>query len=409
MSPSIEIPQYQANVKPSNAKIAGMEDDLNLSSPDYQWLLTIFYISYIIFEWFALMWKVVPPHAWAAFCVIGWGITATLQAATFSFSGMMAARFFLGFFEAGYGPGIPYLLSFFYLRHEIGVRIGLFLSAAPLATCFAGALAYGITSGNDEGRIANWRLLFLVEGIPCVLAGVATFFFLPDSTEKASFLTEEDKVITRARGVRQVGDEQGAHRVGHINFKDVGAALLDLKVLPSFFSVAFTNLLELLYGIDVFLLQCILQFSSGLPPNNPFRNGLQFNRFPRIISTTILSRIPSCHCYNLRCRSNPATRCNHHHHVSRRSTRLHSACNHQRYRSSIYRRFLGSSWYFSMYWEYLTMGSEQSRLRYEKRDRYRDFESRRTMWSSPRHESVPYNGQTVLPARDVGLCRIYAL
>jgi len=195
------------------------ERGINLSSPDYQWLLTIFYISYILFEWFALMWKVLPPHIWATFCVVGWGITgrplefhlltnphfliflrlkhpqiflpqpttsiphpltppASSQAATTSFSGMMAARFFLGLFEAGYGPGIPYLLSFFYLRHEIGVRIGFFLSAAPLATCFAGALAYGITSGDDEGRIANWRLLFLVEGVPCVVAGGEWFVFL---------------------------------------------------------------------------------------------------------------------------------------------------------------------------------------------------------------------------------------
>jgi MFS family permease len=206
-----------------------MDDDLQLSSADYQWLLTIFYISYIVFEWFALMWKVLPPHMWAAFCVVGWGIVATLQAATFSFSGMMAARFFLGFFEAGYGPGIPYLLSFFYLRHEVGVRIGFFLSAAPLATCFAGALAYGITSGNDEGRIANWRLLFLVEGLPCILAGVATWFLLPDSPEKASFLNEDEKQVARARAVRQVGT-QDSHRVGHIDFKDVGAALLDPKV-----------------------------------------------------------------------------------------------------------------------------------------------------------------------------------
>lgn len=42
----------------SNAKIAGMEKDLNLSSADYTWLLTIFYIAYILFEWFALMWKI---------------------------------------------------------------------------------------------------------------------------------------------------------------------------------------------------------------------------------------------------------------------------------------------------------------------------------------------------------------
>ncbi|KAM3066356.1 hypothetical protein ACMFMG_003135 [Clarireedia jacksonii] len=210
-----------------NAKTAGMQKELKLSSSEYQWLLTIFYIAYIVFEWFALMWKVIPPHMWACFCVVGWGTVATLQAATYSWSGMMAARFFLGFFEAGYGPGIPYLLSFFYLRHEIGVRIGVFLSAAPLATCFAGALAYGITSG-DGSTIANWRLLFLVEGIPCVLAGIATYFVLPDSPEKARFLNEEEKLAAKARGVRQVGAEE-EHRVGRISFADIGAALVDPK------------------------------------------------------------------------------------------------------------------------------------------------------------------------------------
>ncbi|KAG4027381.1 hypothetical protein MFRU_030g00170 [Monilinia fructicola] len=209
-----------------NAKTAGMSKELQLSSSQYEWLLTIFYISYIVFEWFALMWKVLPPHIWACFCVVGWGTVATLQSATQSWSGMMVARFFLGFFEAGYGPGIPYLLSFFYLRHEIGVRIGIFLSAAPLATCFAGALAYGITSGH--AAIANWRLLFLVEGLPCVAAGILTFFVLPDSPEKARFLNEEEREVARARGVRQVGAEEG-HRVGGVKWSDIGAAFLDPK------------------------------------------------------------------------------------------------------------------------------------------------------------------------------------
>jgi MFS family permease len=227
---TLDLLAYLDRSNIGNAKIAGLDKDLNLSSSQYQWLLTIFYISYILFEWFALMWKIVPPHMWAAFCVLGWGLTATLQSTANSFSGMMAARFFLGFFEAGYGPGIPFLLSFFYLRHEIGFRSGIFLSAAPLATCFAGALAYGITSDSNP-PIANWRLLFLVEGLPTIVAAGAVWFLMPDSPEKASFLTEDEKRVARARALRQVGAEEG-HRVGHINFKDIGAALLDVKVHP---------------------------------------------------------------------------------------------------------------------------------------------------------------------------------
>lgn len=68
-----------------------------------------------------------------------------------------------------------------------------------------------------------------MEGLPCIVVGVATYFLLPDSPEKARFLNEEDKRVARARGVRQVGDEE-AHRLGSVSFKDIGMALLDLKV-----------------------------------------------------------------------------------------------------------------------------------------------------------------------------------
>jgi len=204
-----------------------MQKDLSLTGPQYQWLLTIFYISYILFEWFALMWKLVPPNMWATFVVLGWGTVSMAQAGAKSWAHLMVARWFLALFEAGFAPGIPYLLTFFYLRHELGLRIGIYLAAAPIATCFAGALAYGITSGHPD--IANWKLLFLVEGAPTVAMAVITWFCLPTSPERARFLTEEEKIVAKARGVRQVGVEE-ADRIGHIRWADVGAALLDPKV-----------------------------------------------------------------------------------------------------------------------------------------------------------------------------------
>ena len=374
-----------------NAKIAGMQKDLHLSSAEYSWLLTIFYISYIIFEWFALMWKVVPPHMWAAFCVIGWGIVATCQAATFSFKGMMAARFFLGFFEAGYGPGIPYLLSFFYLRHEIGVRIGIFLSAAPLATCFAGALAYGITSGNDSGRIHNWRVLFLVEGLPCILAGVITFFVLPDSPEKASFLTEEDKIITRARGVRQVGDQEG-QRVGHINFQDIGHALLDVKVesflFLSHFGPASLTSTELLHGTNVLLLQRLFLLPPSLPSHHPQRNGLQRNRLQRPIRAPLFPLVPPRYSHDLHRRPHPTARSRHNLHVSYRRYRLHPARYYRKDRAALYGRLLRRCWHLPLHRQYPALGVEQPRIRHEARYRYSDSESGGSMWAVARHESL---------------------
>lgn len=60
-----------------NARTAGMVKDLHFDANGkgphtYDWLLTIFYISYILFEFLIMGWKVVPPHIWAAGVVFSW-------------------------------------------------------------------------------------------------------------------------------------------------------------------------------------------------------------------------------------------------------------------------------------------------------------------------------------------------
>ena len=122
-------------------------------------------------------------------------------------------------------PGVIYLLSFFYLRHEVGFRCGIFASAAPLASTFAGALAYGITSGKPS--IKKWKVLFLVEGLPTIALAPIAWFFIPDLPDKARFLTPEEKEIARSRAVRQTGSSE---RVGSLDVKQLLKALLDLKM-----------------------------------------------------------------------------------------------------------------------------------------------------------------------------------
>jgi hypothetical protein len=55
-----------------NAKIAGMEKDLHLIGNRYSWLLTIFYIAYITFQFQGFMWRIVNPHVWACFIIFAW-------------------------------------------------------------------------------------------------------------------------------------------------------------------------------------------------------------------------------------------------------------------------------------------------------------------------------------------------
>jgi MFS family permease len=90
--------------------------------------------------------------------------------------------------------------------------VGLFISSAPLASTFSGALAYGITSGHS--KLAPWRLLFLVEGLATFLMIPVTYMFLPDSPDKARFLNEKERAIAKSRAIRQAGTAERTGRGG---------------------------------------------------------------------------------------------------------------------------------------------------------------------------------------------------
>ncbi|KAG0157786.1 hypothetical protein PDIDSM_5313 [Penicillium digitatum] len=151
-----------------NAKIAGLKDDLQLSSSQYEGLLTAFYITYILRMDDADVPRCSP--IFISLYVYVDGLVASFQCLATSFGGLVVLRALLGITEAAFGPGVPFYLSLFYRRHELAFRNGLFISAAPLATSFASSLAYLIVRFSSDGPISPWRTLFLVEGFQVVVA-----------------------------------------------------------------------------------------------------------------------------------------------------------------------------------------------------------------------------------------------
>ncbi|KAI9666796.1 MAG: hypothetical protein M1831_001572 [Alyxoria varia] len=221
----------------SNAKLAGMEEDLRLEGGRYEWLGTGFYLGYILFQWLTAGWKQFPAHIWATFAIFFWGFIATIQATTTNFTGIMACRVILGLAEATFGPGVPLYLSFFYPREKVGFRQGIFISGAAIANAYGGALAYGIT--QIDGRVAPWRILFVIEGIPTCCVAVFAWFFLPDSIAKARFLTEREKRTATIATAREQVIDEGAKKSG-IRWKDLWKGMRDPKsILPAimYFSV----------------------------------------------------------------------------------------------------------------------------------------------------------------------------
>lgn len=113
--------------------------------------------------------------------------------------------------------------SFYYNRREIGLRYGLFISSAALASCFASALAYGILQAHTS--IKGWQLLFLVEGSPTIILALVAGYILPSAPNKCRFLTARENEIVSSRAIKGRGVEEERK----LNFKQVFAAFYDYK------------------------------------------------------------------------------------------------------------------------------------------------------------------------------------
>lgn len=137
-------------------------------------------------------------------------------------------RALLGVSEAAFGPGVPYYLSFFFNREELAFRTGLFISAAPLSTAFASTLAWLIVQAGDHSVIAAWRLLFLVEGFPSVIVAVFAWYHIPDSPEKARFLSVREKNIARLRLSEEPLHKRESTRKG-LQWAEIGWTIMDPK------------------------------------------------------------------------------------------------------------------------------------------------------------------------------------
>ncbi|RDW95147.1 MFS transporter-10 [Coleophoma crateriformis] len=188
----------RANI--GNAKLAGFETDLKLKGYDYNKVLSIFYISYIIFEIPSNMaCKWIGPGYFIPAISLMFGICSVCTAFVHNIHQASAVRFLLGIFEAGMMPGIAYYLSRWYRRSELAFRLSLYIVMAPLAGAFGGLLASGILKLDHFGSLHKWRMIFAIEGIITIGISLIAFLTLTDRPATAKWLTQEEKDLAIAR------------------------------------------------------------------------------------------------------------------------------------------------------------------------------------------------------------------
>ncbi|KAH6909283.1 high-affinity nicotinic acid transporter [Coprinopsis sp. MPI-PUGE-AT-0042] len=177
-----------------NARLAGLEKDLNMGGLDYNIALAIFFPFYVAAEIPSnIMMKRTSPSLWLCIIMLAWGLTMTLMGLVKNFAGLLAARAVLGLCEGGLFPGVTWYITLWYRRHECGFRMAIFFSAATLAGAFGGLLARGISEMRDIGGLSGWAWIFILEGIVTIIVAFFAKKVIHDSPETATFLTEEER------------------------------------------------------------------------------------------------------------------------------------------------------------------------------------------------------------------------
>jgi len=184
--------------KPSN-----ILNQLHMTSDQYNWVQSIYFISYIVFEVPSnLLLKKMTPRNWQFRIVFSWGVVLACHAAVKNKEGLYAARFFLGMMEAGMFPGIAAQLCSWYRSDEMGKPIMWMFGFQNCSGVVGSLLAYGISYLDGKRGLSAWQWVYLLEGIMTILFSFVVFFVLPDypkSPRSSKWLTPREQAYLEAR------------------------------------------------------------------------------------------------------------------------------------------------------------------------------------------------------------------
>ena len=172
-----------------------MNTDLGISAELFGFISGIFFIGYILFEIPSnLVLQRVGARIWIARIIISWGVLATLTGFVQNPTELIVLRFLLGIAEAGFFPGIIWYLSTWLPERHLARSISLFATAIVVSNIIGAPVSLSILDHIHWFSITGWRWLFILEGVPAIILGIATLLYLKNGPIDAGWLNKEQKI-----------------------------------------------------------------------------------------------------------------------------------------------------------------------------------------------------------------------
>ena len=233
-----------------------MGADVGIGDAAYGLGAGLFFIGYFLFEVPSnLLLDKFGARKWFARILLTWGLITMAMALIQGPHSFYILRFLLGVAEAGFFPGVLYLITQWYPVRHRGKIMGMFILSQPIAMMVAGPLAGALLGMDGIANMHGWQWLFVMVGLPAVLLSLPTLLYLPDNISAVKWLSNEQKNWLKNELVK---DEAEYDQTRHGNplhaLKDKRVLTLALYYLPVTLSI---------YGLNLWLPTIIKQFSGG--------------------------------------------------------------------------------------------------------------------------------------------------
>jgi len=170
-----------------------MPHDLGFSEGVIGFGAGIFFLGYFLLEIpGALIVERWGARRWIARIMITWGLMTVLMAFIHTSRQFYIVRFLVGAAEAGFLPGVIVYLTYWFRYQDRAKAVAFFYAANPLSYVIGSPLA-GFLLGLSWLGMRGWRWLFIIEGVPAVVVGVITLWYLTDWPRQAEWLPDDEK------------------------------------------------------------------------------------------------------------------------------------------------------------------------------------------------------------------------
>jgi MFS transporter, ACS family, tartrate transporter len=226
-----------------------MSADLGVSDRFYGLGVGVFYITYVLFEIpGAVIVERWSARKWVARIMISWGIVTILTGFVQTATQFYAARFFLGAAESSFFPGMIVYLTHWFCARDRSRAIACLYAANPAASLIGSPLA-GWLLGVHWQSLAGWRWLFILEGIPAVVVGIITYFYMTDRPMQAPWLPHDERDWL----VEELQQElQAKNKILNPTIMEAFADARILRLILAYF-LALTGALGTIYWIPTFV------------------------------------------------------------------------------------------------------------------------------------------------------------